>query len=449
MSQLPKGWYVTEIKNILAPQKDGKLIHQGWSPRCHVESAGQDEWGVLKTTAIQDGYFLEEHNKKLPIDKEPKERIEVKPGDLLMTNAGPRKRCGVTTFVQDVRSKLMLSGKMYRMRFDESKVYPKYVELFLRTQDAQKEIDQRKTGMSESGLNLTQQRFLSVPVVMCSFEEQKRIADKLDSVLAKVEAAQARLDKIPAILKRFRQSVLAAATSGELTQDWRDKNFTNEWETKSLIDLVDEKPRNGRSPKGVNYETSFRNLTLSATTQGKFVEGCFKFVEMDIDKDSHLWVKNGDILIQRANSLEYVGVSALYDGEDNQYVYPDLMMKCRANDKVKSKYLHYCLLSEAVRKYFRNNATGTAGNMPKINQATVSGAPINVPSLKEQVEIISRVEILFEHANKLDKHYNAAKVRLDKLTQSILAKAFRGELLAVSGADLAPVDSRSSVEILI
>ncbi len=52
--------------------------------------------------------------------------------------------------------------------------------------------------------------------------EQIRIANKLDSLLAKVEAAQTRLDKIPTLLKRFRQSVLAAATSGELTKEWRE-----------------------------------------------------------------------------------------------------------------------------------------------------------------------------------------------------------------------------------
>ena len=53
-------------------------------------------------------------------------------------------------------------------------------------------------------------------------DEQKRIVDKLDAVLARVDACRERLDRVPDILKRFRQAVLAAATSGKLTEDWRE-----------------------------------------------------------------------------------------------------------------------------------------------------------------------------------------------------------------------------------
>lgn len=188
------------------------------------------------------------------------------------------------------------------------------------------------------------------------------------------------------------------------------------------------KPRNGKSPKGVAGPTPYKNLTLSSITQGIFVEGCFKYVNLDIDSSSHLWVKNGDLLIQRANSIDYVGVSALYEGEDDKYVYPDLIMKFRANSKVLPKYLHLALSSEKVRKYFRDNATGTAGNMPKINQAVVSAAPISYPELDEQAEIVRKVGELLELANAVERKYDAAKLRVDKLTQSILARAFRGEL---------------------
>ncbi|GAD79040.1 restriction endonuclease subunit S [Vibrio ezurae] len=266
----------------------------------------------------------------------------------------------------------------------------------------------------------------SISYPLAPLNEQIRIANKLDYILAMVDKAQARLDKIPAILKRFRQSVLAAATSGELTHS---SVATKEWKIVKLIDLVENKPRNGKSPKGVDFDTGVKNLTLSAITPGYFVENKYKFVDLDVPTGSHLWLKNQDILIQRANSIEYVGVSALYEGEDDQYIYPDLIMKCRANERVLSKYLYYALSSEPVRKYFRDNATGTTGNMPKINQAVVSAAPINLPKIDEQKIIVDKVESLFKKADKLEQQYLVAKARLDRLTQSILAKAFRGELV--------------------
>ncbi|WP_226703424.1 restriction endonuclease subunit S [Microbulbifer elongatus] len=262
-----------------------------------------------------------------------------------------------------------------------------------------------------------------VRVPLPPIAEQKVIADKLDTLLAQVENTKARLERIPQILKRFRQSIIAAATNGDLGGFGVDS-----WESVKLVDVVKEKPRNGKSPKGVDQETVFKNLTLSATTSGKFKENCFKYVELDIDHSSYLWVMNGDILIQRANTLEYVGVSALYEGPDRRYVYPDLMMKCTPNERVLGKFLHLSLLSEKSRKYFRDNATGTAGNMPKINQKTVSDLNISLPSIQEQIEIVRRAEQLFSYADTIEKQANNALARVEHLTQSILAKAFRGEL---------------------
>lgn len=426
---LPDGWIVVEIESVLSAQSDGKLVHQGWSPQCDRESAAENEWGVLKTTAIQDGYFLDNEHKRLPKDKEPKHRIEVKKGDLLITNAGPRNRCGVICYVKNTRSKLMLSGKMYRLRFPEEVICPEYIESWLRTSLIQKELDNRKTGISESGLNMTQARFLTLPIMLAPLAEQKVIVEKLDTLLTQIEATKARLNSVLVTLKQFRQSVLAAAVSGKLTENYRSSSLP-QWQEVKLIDVLESKPRNGRSPKGVDHETPYRNLTLSSTTTGKFVEQQYKFVELNIDSDSHLWVKNGDILIQRANTIDYVGVSAIYEGEDDKYVYPDLIMKCRPNEAVLGKYLHLILLSDKVRKYFRDNATGTAGNMPKINQKVVSNAPVSLPTLVEQQEVVSRTERLFAGADVTEQQVNQALERVNNLTQSILAKAFRGELTA-------------------
>lgn len=427
---LPASWSLTTIENILKPQTDGKFIHQGWSPQCLKEPAGDDEWGVLKTTAIQDGFYLEHENKKLPKEKEPKPRIEVKDNDLLLTNAGPRVRCGVVTLVRKTRSKLMISGKMYRMRFDEKYIEPKFIEAWLRTSQSQEAINAIKTGISESGLNMTQDRFKTLPVIVLPFAEQQQIASKLEALLVQVDNLKSRLNPISAILERCRKSVVAAAVSGRLTEQWRGQELLLGWKNTSVLDVVKDKPRNGYSPKGVDYETPYRNLTLSATTPGYFVEGKFKFVDVDIPDDSRLWVNPGDVLVQRANSLEYVGVSAIYQGPEKRYIYPDLMMKCTPNDSVLGKYLHYCLLSQRVRTYFRENATGTAGNMPKINQKTVCSAPISLPPIDEQAEIVRRAEQLIAYVNQVEQRVKDAQKRVDQLTQSILAKAFRGELTA-------------------
>jgi len=216
-SELPRTWAVTSLESILEPLHDGRILHQGWSPRCHPHAApSDDEWGVLKTTAIQDGEFQPEHNKHLPDKLEPRSNIEVKKGDLLITCAGPRARCGVPCFVRNTRPKLMLSGKIYRFRVNPQYIDPRFLEGWLRTPTAQESIDRMKTGINDSGLNLTHGRFLPLEVRVAPVAEQHRIVESVESYLTRLDDAIVTLERTCRNLKRYRASVLNAAVEGRL-----------------------------------------------------------------------------------------------------------------------------------------------------------------------------------------------------------------------------------------
>ncbi len=285
--------------------------------------------------------------------------------------------------------------------------------------------------------HVTKGVFENTEIALPPLPEQNRIADKLDRLLARVDACRERLDRVPALLKRFRQSVLAAATSGELTREWREEHGRDisNWEQSTVATVLIGKPRNGYSPRAVEYPTPVKSLTLSATTSGNFRSECFKYIDEPIPADSHLWLNPGDILIQRANTLEYVGVSAIYDGPTGTFIYPDLMMKCQANSRILTDFLHHVLSSESVRKFFRENATGTAGNMPKINQQTVLAAPLMLPPKDEQQEIVTRTKALLDFADQLEQSLSTARELAKSTAPATLAKAFRGELVPQDPAD--------------
>jgi type I restriction enzyme S subunit len=268
-------------------------------------------------------------------------------------------------------------------------------------------------------IELSRTAIAATAIPVAPREEQTRIADQLDTLLARIKACNDHLDAIPGLLKRFRQAVLLSATSGELTADWREAASTDSWVGVKIGDLIDGKPRNGYSPKAVEYETQVRSLTLTAT----------KYIDEEIPGDSHLWLEPGDILIQRANTLEYVGVSAVFDGPRKSFIYPDLMMKCRPNHRVDGRFLFYLLSAEPTRQYFREHATGTAGNMPKINQQTVMSAQGALPPLDEQIEIVQRTENLLGLAKRIAQLHAAAKSHAQRLAPLTLAKAFLGELV--------------------
>lgn len=215
--RLPPGWAEATIEDLFSTLEDGRTLHQGWSPQCEKAAAPTDaDWGVLKTTAIQAGAFLPQHNKHLPVHLTPRPQIEVKAGDILITCAGPRVRCGVACLVRNTRPRLMLSGKMYRFRVSADRVDARFLEAYLLTPKAIATIDKMKTGGSDSGLNLTHDRFRPLPVPVAPLSEQRRIVDAIDSYLTRLDDAVANLERVQAKLKAYRASVLTAAVEGRL-----------------------------------------------------------------------------------------------------------------------------------------------------------------------------------------------------------------------------------------
>ena len=156
------------------------------------------------------------------------------------------------------------------------------------------------------------------------------------------------------------------------------------WQWTRLGELLVFGPTNGYSPKAVEHATSVKSLTLSATTSGTFNGEHFKFIDESVDTESHLWLNHSDVLIQRGNALEYVGVAAVFEGNSHEFIYPDLMMKIRFSTHLDVKFMHRVLNSEFSRTYLRERATGTSGSMPKINQSTLVNLPILAPPLNEQ-----------------------------------------------------------------
>jgi type I restriction enzyme, S subunit len=239
VDELPSGWAVARIEEILTSLSDGKTIHQGWSPLCEKQACEtDDEWGVLKTTAIQPGEFQVQHHKRLPPHLSPRAYSEVFAGDLLLTCAGPRVRCGIPCLVRQTRPRLMLSGKMYRFRPQVGVVDPRFLEAFLLSEETQQIIDGMKTGGNESGLNLTHDRFRQLEFRFPSLPEQTRIVDKLEELLSDLDAGVAELKAAQKKLAQYRESLLKAAVEGGLTAAWREQNVEPKESGAQLLERI-------------------------------------------------------------------------------------------------------------------------------------------------------------------------------------------------------------------
>lgn len=329
--------------------------------------------------------------------------------------------------------------------------------------------------------------FWNLDVPIAPLNEQRRIVAKLEELLARVEASQKRLAKIPVILKRFRQSVLAAACSGRLTADWREDNATqinpiqiirevSQRRQKVFAQNLSEALSQGlpkpRRPKNLELQlsenqsgaeipdkwvwTSFEDAASPkryAMSSGPFgsslgrkdyqdngipvvrgqniQSGKFcsdNFVYISPEKAGELARSSaspGDIVIVAVGSS---GQAAIVPPEIPLAILSQNCNKITVDDKfVLPEFVNLVLQVEMAIEQMRDKTTDTA--RPFLSLTNLKSLLLPVPPFAEQQEIVRRVEALFKVADQIEARYQKAKTHVDRLTQSILAKAFRGELV--------------------
>ena len=273
-------------------------------------------------------------------------------------------------------------------------------------------------------LKLTQGAMNKLPILVPPLAEQKRIADKLDTVLTRVDAVNTRLARVAPLLKRFRQSVLAAATSGRLTEDWRaGQPDISEWKTEKLNDLGElgrgkskHRPRNdprlygGVHPFVQTGDVANANQWITSHKQ--------TYSDFGLDQ-SKLWPENTLCITIAANIADTALLS--YPA-----CFPDSVVGFVANEACcLPRFIKWSI--DVRKDDLERLAPATA--QKNINLGVLEEVEIHLPSLEEQTEIVRRVETLFAFADRLEARLAQAQTAATRLTPALLAKAFRGELV--------------------
>lgn len=260
--------------------------------------------------------------------------------------------------------------------------------------------------------------------------EQKRIADKLDAVLARLDLVNTRLARVSPILKRFRQSVLAAATSGRLTEDWR-AGQSHHWDQPLFADVVVE---------------ASTGLVRSASEQFSLQEGLAPYLKMN--SVGEIWgyecvdlpgvqcsaeelkryeLRQGDWLFNTRNSVELVGKSCVWNGPSG-VVFNNNLLRVRFQAGIHPTWVEIFFRSPQGRDLLAAVKSATT-SVAAIYQRSLMGLSMLLPPESEQTEIVRRVETLFAFAERLEARLQTAQVAAERMTPALLAKAFRGELV--------------------
>jgi type I restriction enzyme, S subunit len=491
---LPTGWTIAAIEDLFWPLEDRRTLHQGWSPQCEKTPAPTDEdWGVLKTTAIQAGAFFDEHNKQLPKHLEPRPQIEVKAGDILLTCAGPRVRCGVACLVRNTRPRLMMSGKMYRFRVSPDYFDARFLEAYLLTPEATSAIDKMKTGGSDSGLNLTHDRFRPLPVPVAPLGEQRRIMDMVEELFSDLDAGVAALERVRAKLKHYRAAVLKAAVDGALTAEWRREHPATEPASALLTRILAERRRRweeaqlqkfqaaGKTPPkdwkarypeptlsdtanlpllpeswcwvsadqlawssgyGTSEKCSETNAGLTVLRIPNIIGGRLNLSDLKFARPSYAerpdeLVKCGDILVVRTNgSRTLIGRGAVVREEPERPLsFASYLIRLRLVPS--SSLLGWIALlweSPAVRLWIEKRAATSAGQH-NISLSVLKSLVVPLPPEREQATIVEAVENQLSMIEHLEADLETKLKSAQALRQSILRDAFAGKLVPQDAND--------------
>lgn len=367
----------------------------------------------------------------------------VLPGDVLISKINPRiNRVWQVGGFQGYRQ--IASSEW--IGFRNPALSSKYFLFYFRSSEFRERLCADVTGVGGSLTRAQPKRVATFTLPVPPLNEQKRIADKLDTVLARVDAVNDRLARVAPILKRFRQSVLAAATSGRLTEDWRlsvtVQNAADDLQRN--LELRAKSEKKAPAPPDMTYWKKVIPPTWAVASVHQFAE-CLDRLRVPIKRDARkselrlypYYGANGEVgRIDEYifdDELVLVTEDETFYGREKPIAYRS-SGKCwvnnhahvlRAPSKEANDYLCYSLMYYDVIPWL----SGTTGRA-KLTQQALNALPIAVPPAQEIAEIVRRVETLFAFADRLEARLQTTRIAANRLTPALLAKAFRGELVA-------------------
>lgn len=433
MSELPAGWALVRLGEVL------QGVEAGRSFRCIERPPTSNERGVIKVSAVSWGRFQEEESKTVPPDEAVDERARIKVGDLLFSRANTIELVGACVLVDKVNKQLYLSDKI--LRLNVALDIRRWIYRYLSSPQARKEMSEASSGNQLSMRNISQSALSQLSLPIAPEHEQVRIVDKLDSLLARVDACRERLDRVPGILKRFRQAVLAAATSGELTREWRGESKEHlpeqtprTWSRCLIKEAGRVQLGRQRSPK---YHSG-SNMRPYLRVQNIFEDriDLSDVMEMDFPGEDFERYKlhPGDILLNEGQSPEFLGRPALYNGELPGACFTNTLIRFQAHEFVSPDFALLVFRHYMHAGRFSSEGTITT-NIAHLGAGRFGNIEFPLPSLAEQAEIVRRATILLSFADHCENEVKRGRSAADRLTPSLLSKAFRGELVPQDHSD--------------
>jgi type I restriction enzyme S subunit len=451
MIELPEGWEETSLGTICS------AIQYGLTASAKARESGPR---FLRITDIQDGKVDWKSVPTCDLSKIDLDKYRLGTGDIVFARSGATT--GKSFLIRDCPVDTVFASYLIRVRALEGAAVPAFLARYFQSPAYWEFITDNIAGNAQPNCNGS--KLAALPIPLPPLPEQKRIVAKVEALLAEVNAARERLERVPAILKRFRQSVLAAACSGTLTEDWRRANqaaavtaLTSDLEAddqensdtfspilpetwgwvavddacESVIDYRGRTPPTDESGNIPHVRTTnVRGGRIDWNTESFVTQAVYKeYMTRGIPRP-------GDVIFTMEAPL---GDAAVVDRDEPFSLAQRLLLLRGRNDLIRGDYLAVALESHPVSQAIEHRATGST--VLGIAYKRFKFVKIPIPPLAEQEEIVGRVRTLLAITGTIEHSVEAALPPTRSIVQSILAKAFRGELV-LTEAELARAEGR-------
>jgi type I restriction enzyme S subunit len=269
---------------------------------------------------------------------------------------------GKIALASGLRNGIACGSTEFHVLHANSSVLPAYLWRFLRQDSFREEAQQQMTGVV--GQRRVPMQFLKQSTIpLPPLAEQARIVAKADNLLARSKNAREELVRIPRLVERYKQAVLAAAFRGDLTAEWRKEQGLAEPKSATVDTLVSVPIRNGLSVRGSDSPPGVRSLRLSALRSGVVDLSDVRFLPITSGKAEKFLLRDGDVLVSRGNGTKsFVGIAALVRAVDEPTIFPDTAFRIRlAKDRVRPDWFTSMWNSPQVRTKIEGAAKTTAG----------------------------------------------------------------------------------------
>lgn len=463
MSGLPKGWASANLNEACCLLTDGthhSPTNLAKGDFKYVTAKNIRPWGLdLTDITYVDAETHSAIFKRAPVRK----------GDVLYIKDGATTGLAVTN-PSDEPFSLLSSVALLRPK--KELLDNEFLKHWLNCPTTFETMIGRMSGSAIRRLTLT--TIGSQEIEIPPIPEQRRIVAKLDALDVRAKRARADLDRIPALVARTKQAILAQAFRGELTADWRIGALAVATSHDDAANSVESKRREGwriwaeeqgskrayksaqswdwkpefelpagwhwfsvdqlcaASQYGSSSKTDEDQSGIPVLRMGNIQDGALdfsnlKFLPAEHDEFPELLLKAGDVLFNRTNSAELVGKTAVFNGYSKPCSFASYLIRLRAAayaPKLLSAYIN----SNTGRTWVGSVVSQQVGQA-NVNGTKLAGLAVPFMPEKEQAEILRRIEFAFQKIDRVAADAASASKLLARLDQAILTKAFRGELV--------------------